>query len=115
MYVALARWNNVENLISLVATKHVNAVDEVVPQLGHDAVHRLQEGLKRAYSIVRTPYSVVLTLVSRVVVTKIQWKDEDTVVDDESGPADDRTDEVRQAATKASQPRESGKDCSTRN
>lgn len=101
--------NQEEKLTRTVLTELVNAADRVVQQLGYNAVSWLQQKPERAYSTIRVPCSVALTLASSVAVTSFRWKLKESGDEKESEPAEDRPTETRQDFAKTLRPRGSGK------
>lgn len=85
----------------------VNTIDAVAQQLGYDAVRRLRQGLKRAYSTVRMPCPVALTRFIGVAATIIRWKGDESGNVKKSKLAESRLDNTQKGSAKASRPQES--------
>lgn len=60
----------------MLVSEVVDAVDEVVQQLGHEVANRLRQGLVWAYLTVCVSCPVALTRISGVAVASILWKGE---------------------------------------
>lgn len=70
--------NGAEKLARSLVTELVNDAKAVVQQLGYDAVNRLRQGLKRAYSAVLVLCLAALTRLLGVAVTRLPWKGEES-------------------------------------
>lgn len=61
---------------------------------------RLRQWLERAYSIVRLPGPVFLTLISWIATTNVRWKGEGGGDDGVSEPAESRSTEIQLGSAK---------------